>query len=411
MTVESRPAVKARERLVAPVARSGEIPESTVESGWEKAQWRAGRGSPAGFANPLKSFNARRSTAQGVFVCPGTDGRRSGSDSEGIVVCRLVRIGTSGGHGNRSQMARSIATRLIYPVLVVLAAMSVVFVLLQLSGDPADALVPPGSDPADVAALRDKFGLDQSLPRQYLEYMQHAARGDFGVSWRTGQPAMELVLQRLGATMLLAGAAFALALVVAIPRGVLAGSGRSRPAGWLASGIGVLGQALPAFWLGTLLILLFSVRLGWVPSSGRDGWRSLILPAIALAAFPAATLMRIVRVSVADVTGADYVRTANAKGLPGWAVLWRHVARNAMLPAIAYAGVVGGFLVAGAVAVEAVFAWPGIGRLALQSVASRDLPVIQAFVAVVAVLIVLSNLIADLIAMMADPRLRAEARA
>ena len=138
--------------------------------------------------------------------------------------------------------------------------------------------------------------------------------------------------------------------------------------------------------------------MGWLPSSGRDGLRSLILPAVALAAFPAATLMRIVRVSVADVTGADYVRTANAKGLPERAVLWRHVARNAMLPAIAYAGVVGGFLVAGAVAVESVFAWPGIGQLALQSVASRDLPVIQAFVAVVAVLIVLANLVADLIA-------------
>jgi peptide/nickel transport system permease protein len=143
-----------------------------------------------------------------------------------------------------------------------------------------------------------------------------------------------------------------------------------------------------------------------LPSSGREGFRSLILPAVALAAFPAATLMRIVRVSVADVTGADYIRTANAKGLPGRVVLWRHVARNAMLPAIAYAGLVGGFLVAGAVAVESVFAWPGIGQLALQSVASRDLPVIQAFVAVVAVLIVLANLAADTVAMAVDPRLR-----
>lgn len=303
-------------------------------------------------------------------------------------------------------MARSIAMRLIYTVLVVLTAMSVVFGLLHLSGDPADALIPPGSNPADVAALRQKFGLDQSLPRQYVDYMRHAARGDFGDSWRSGQPAMELVLQRLGATLLLVGLAFGLALVVAIPLGVLAGARRNRPIGWLASGVGVLGQALPAFWLGTVLILFFSVRLGWLPSSGRDGFRSLILPAVALAAFPAATLMRIVRVSVADVTGADYIRTANAKGLPAWIVLWRHVARNAMLPAIAYAGVVGGFMVAGAVAVESVFAWPGIGQLALQSVASRDLPVIQAFVAVVAVLIVLANLVADLIALMADPRLR-----
>lgn len=303
-------------------------------------------------------------------------------------------------------MIRSILFRTLYTVLVVLAAMSIVFGLLQFSGDPADALIPPGSNPADVAALREKFGLDRSVPRQYLEYMRHAATGDFGDSWRTGQPAMALVLQRLGATLLLTATAFGLALLVAIPLGVVAGAGRSRPAGWLASGLGVVGQALPAFWLGTVLILLFSVRFGWLPSSGRDGWRSLILPVVALAAFPAATLMRIVRVSVADVTGADYIRTAAAKGLPERIVLWRHVARNAMLPAIAYAGVLGGFLVAGAVAVESVFAWPGIGQLALQSVASRDLPVIQAFVAVVAVLIVLANLTADLIAMAVDPRVR-----
>src|SRR5690606_2240242 len=177
-------------------------------------------------------------------------------------------------------------------------------------------------------------------------------------------------LERLGATLLLTGTAFLLSLLIAIPLGVLAGSRSSRPIGWLASGVGVLGQAFPAFWLGTVLILLFSVRLGWLPSSGRSGFDSLILPALALAAFPTATLMRIVRVSVVDVARADYVRTANAKGLPGRAVLWRHIARNALLPAIAYAGLVGGFLVAGAIAVEVVFAWPGIGQLAMQSVAS-----------------------------------------
>lgn len=306
-------------------------------------------------------------------------------------------------------MVRSVVTRSIYMVLVVLAAMTVVFALLQLSGDPANALIPPGSDPADVALLRAKYGLDKPLPRQYVDYMRNAAVGDFGESWRSGQPAMTMVLERLGATLELVALAFALALLVAIPLGVLAGARRSRAIGLLASGVGVLGQALPAFWLGTMLILVVSVRLGWLPSSGREGFGSLILPAIALAAFPAAALMRIVRVSVSDVTGADYIRTANAKGLPSQSVLWRHVARNAMLPAIAYAGVVAGFMVAGAVAVEAVFAWPGIGQLALQSVSNRDLPVIQAFVAVVAVLIVLSNLAADLLAVVADPRLRTAA--
>lgn len=303
-------------------------------------------------------------------------------------------------------MVRTLLTRLAYTALVVLTAISIVFALLHLSGDPADALIPPGSNPDDVAALRAKFGLDQSLPEQYFDYMRHAILGDFGDSWRSGEPAMGLVLERLGATLLLSGSAFLIALLVAVPLGVLAGSRRNHPLGWLASGVGVFGQALPAFWLGTVLILVFSVRLGWLPSSGKDGFRTLLLPAVALASFPAATMLRIVRVSVADVTGADYIRTANAKGLPDRVVLWRHIARNAMLPAIAYAGLVGGFLVAGAVAVESVFAWPGIGQLALQSVASRDLPVIQAFVAVVAVLIVLANLAADVVATAVDPRLR-----
>lgn len=303
-------------------------------------------------------------------------------------------------------MIRSVVVRIGYTALVAFTAVSLVFVLLQLSGDPADALIPPGSDPADVAALRAKFGLDQSLPAQYLAYMGNAATGDFGVSWRTGQPAMSLVLERLGATALLVAVAFGLSLIVAIPLGVFAGARVARPVGWLATGIGVLGQAIPAFWLGTMLILLFSVRLGWLPSSGKTSVESVILPAIALAAFPAATLTRIVRVSVAEVIGADYVRTARAKGVSERVLLWRHVARTAMLPAIAYAGLVASFMVAGAVAVESVFAWPGIGQLALQSVASRDLPVIQAFVAVVAVLIVVADLAANVVAEIADPRLR-----
>jgi len=348
----------------------------------------------------------------GHFCCPGAAGGRGTSDSEGIDMCRRARIDDPAGmQESLVRMIRSLAARSIYTVLVVVAAMSIVFALLQLSGDPAAALIPPGSDPADVAVLRAKFGLDQPLPRQYIDYMRHAVTGDFGNSWRTGQPAMALVMQRLGATLLLTGTAFGLALLVAVPLGVLAGSERFRPIGWLASAFGVAGQALPAFWLGTVLILYFSVRLGWLPASGDDGAPALVLPAVALAAFPAATLMRIVRVSVADVAGADFVRTAHAKGLSGRAILWGHIARTAMLPAIAYAGVAGGFLVAGAVAVESVFAWPGIGQLALQSVASRDLPVIQAFVAVVAVLIVLANLAADLVALLADPLLREAAAA
>jgi peptide/nickel transport system permease protein len=303
-------------------------------------------------------------------------------------------------------MIAIVSKRLLYTVLVVLTVVSVTFALLHLSGDPIDALAPPGSDPADVERLREKYGLDQNLAFQYVTYMQNAATGDFGNSWRTDEPAIHSISARLPATMELVGAAFLIALFVAVPVGTVAGSKPGGVAEKLAVTIAVAGQAVPAFWLGTLLILVFAVRLQWLPSSGREGIESLILPAMTLAAFPVATMVRLVRSSVGEIVGADFVRTAHAKGLSDGTILWVHIFRNAALPLIAYAGVAGAFLYAGAVVVEWVFAYPGIGQLALQSVASRDLPVVQAFVIVTTTLIVLTNMLADLAAFALDPRIR-----
>jgi ABC-type dipeptide/oligopeptide/nickel transport system permease component len=308
-------------------------------------------------------------------------------------------------------MIRFLLGRLVYALAVLVGVTSLVFGLIHLSGDPLDGLVPPGSSPEQRAALRRGFGLDRPLPEQYVRFLGRAARGDFGASWRQRRPALEAVLDRLPATLALTAAAVALAVVVGGGVGLAAGV---RPGGVVDAGarlFALLGQAVPGFWLGTLLILVFAVRLRWLPSSGLEGPRSLVLPALALAAYPAAAVARLLRAGLIEAMAGDYVRTARGKGLAPWAVAWGHALRNAVLPALAYVGLQAGFLLGGAVVVEAVFAYPGVGQLALGAVADRDLPVIQAFVVTLAVAIVGVNLLVDALARWLDPRVgEAEAR-
>lgn len=303
-------------------------------------------------------------------------------------------------------MVRWLIARVALAASTLLGVATVVFVLLRLVGDPLAGLVPPGSAPEDVAALRQAYGLDRPLPEQYVAFVADAARGDFGESWRQGRPALAATLERLPATLALVGLATVLAVGGGLVLGVAAGANAG---GWLDAGtrlVALGGQAVPAFWLGTMLILLFAVRLRWLPASGFDGPASVILPAVTLAAFPLATVARLVRSSTRQALGADYVRTARGKGLAESVLLHRHVLRNALLPTLAFAGFQAGFLLGGAAVVEAVFAYPGLGLLALNAVADRDLPVVQAFVAVVATLLVGINLLVDLTARWLDPRLR-----
>jgi peptide/nickel transport system permease protein len=308
-------------------------------------------------------------------------------------------------------VARVIFNRIFLAILVVWAVVSLVFLLIHLSGDPLDALVPPGSSPADRAVLAQKYRLDEPLARQYVGFISDAIQGDFGVSWRSNRPATEVVFDRLPSTLVLVSAAFALAVLVSLPIGIMAGAHPGRIADWISSLLSIGGQGIPAFWLGTMFILIFAVRLGWLPSSGGGSAAAYVLPVLTLAAYPAGVMSRLVRSSVGDELNYDYVRTARSKGLDERVVFLRHILRNALGPFIAYAGVMTGFLIGSAVVVEEVFALPGAGALALQSVGTRDLPVVIAFVATVAVIIVASNLLADSLAIALDPRLRPAERA
>jgi peptide/nickel transport system permease protein len=302
-----------------------------------------------------------------------------------------------------------LANRILYSGAVMAAVITAIFVLVHLGGDPTAGFTSPDASPAQRQLIREQFGLDRPLPLQYAEYLAHAVRGDFGESWRARQPAMEHALERLPATLRLTAVAMAIALAIGLPLGVIAGQ---RPGGGrdaLVSSVALAGQAVPGFLLGTVLILIFAVRLRWLPSSGGEGMRSLLLPAITLAMYPAAIIARLIRGSLIDALRGDYVRTAYAKGLDARTVLFGHALRNATLPALAYIGLQVGFLIGGAVVVEGVFAYPGIGSLALTAVADRDLPVIQAVALIVALLVVSVNLLIDVAARAIDPRLRTAA--
>ncbi|MCA9863693.1 MAG: ABC transporter permease [Thermomicrobiales bacterium] len=302
-------------------------------------------------------------------------------------------------------MAYFILNRILHAAAVLFGVVSLTFLLLHLGGDPLAGLVPPGASPEVEAQLRHAYGLDRPLPEQYATFVGRAMVGDFGESWRQGRPALTAVLERLPATIELTVAATVLSTAVGCTLGVLAAAHEGSAWDWLARTAAILGQAIPAFWLGAMLILVFAVRLHWLPASGMTGPAGVLLPALALAACPAATLTRLVRAAMIDNLRADYVRTARAKGLPERAVMREHALRNAALPALAYAGLQAGFLFGGAVIVEGVFAYPGIGSLALDAVFTRDVPLVEAFVWIVAILILVVNTGTALLATTIDPRL------
>ena len=298
--------------------------------------------------------------------------------------------------------------RILHGVAVLFGVVSLTFALLHLAGDPLAGLIPPGASPEVEAAIRHSYGLDRPLPEQYVDFVARAMRGDFGESWRQGRPALTVVLERLPATIALAAVAITLAVLIGSGLGILAASAPGSLWDGLARLAALLGQAIPAFWLGTMLILVFAVDLRWLPSSGLEGPAGIVLPALALAAYPAATLTRLLRASLIETLGADYIRTARAKGLPRTRILFAHALRNAALPALAFTGLQAGFLIGGAVIVEGVFAYPGVGGMALDAVSTRDIPLVEAFVWTVAILILTINAATGLIAVLLDPRLREE---
>ncbi|MBM4436002.1 MAG: ABC transporter permease [Actinobacteria bacterium] len=296
---------------------------------------------------------------------------------------------------------------LAHLLVVTLGAVSLVFVALRITGDPALMIAPPNATEDDLAAIRRDLGLDRPPLVQYLDFLRKVTRGDLGESLRYRRPALELISERAAATLELAGAAQGLALLVAIPLGVLAAVRRSTWIDTLVTMLATAGQSIPYFWLGLMGMVLFGVQLGWLPTSGRGSLSHLILPAVTLSSYSLASLTRLVRSSVVEVTRADYVRTARAKGLGGGVVLFKHTLKNALIPVVTLLGLQVGGLLSGAVIVETVFAWPGIGRLTVEAIHTRDYPLVQAGVLIMALLFVVLNRAVDVGYRWLDPRLRA----
>ena len=283
-----------------------------------------------------------------------------------------------------------------------------VFVILRVTGDPVQLYLDINSTPAVEAQLRAQLHLDQPLPLQFAHFLGDVARGDFGMSLQYSSPAMPLVLQRLGATLQLMTLALGLALALGVVAGIVCAVYRDRSIDFVISAIAVAGQSMPSFWLGLLLIQVFALQLGWLPTSGQGGWRHLVLPAVTLASFLLPGFVLLTRTSVLDNLNEPYVVTARSKGLWPRAVLLKHVLPNAMNPVLTFLGLQAGRLVGGSIVTETIFAWPGVGRLIVTSIFQRDAPVVIAGIFLASLAIVLSNLIVDVLQSAIDPRIRLE---
>lgn len=296
--------------------------------------------------------------------------------------------------------------RIVQGFLVLIGVTVIVFGLTYVSGDPVAALAPLNITPEEREIFRQRLGLDRPVPVQYADFVTRAVRGDFGESFRHREPAMKVVLERAPATLSLTAAAILFALAVSVPLGILAAMHHDRAIDAVARFFALIGQSVPTFLLGIVLILVFAVGLRWLPSSGGGSVQSLVLPSVTVGAFSAAVLARLLRSSLLEALGQDYVRTAYAKGLRGTVVLLRHALKNAALPFTTMLGIQVGFLLSGAVVAETIFAYPGMGRLAVEAISTKDVPVIQAFVTVAAVIVVAVNLVVDLVYTRLDPRIR-----
>jgi ABC-type dipeptide/oligopeptide/nickel transport system permease component len=291
-------------------------------------------------------------------------------------------------------------------LLVLFGVSVVVFLILHLTGDPAALLLPPDATAEDLAKFRTAMGFDDPVAVQYLRFLRGAVRGDFGESLRHGEPALDLVLERLPATFQLAGAGLLIALCLAVPAGILSAVRRNTVVDYVSTVLALLGQAMPTFWLGIMLILVFSVRLNWLPSSGRGTLEHLVLPAITLGLFTTARITRLTRSGMLEVLGQDYIRTARAKGVSEPPLVWKHALKNASIPIVTIVGIELGTLLGGSVITETIFAWPGVGRLSVQAIFNRDYPVVQAAVFMLATTFVLVNFLVDLVYTYLDPRIR-----
>jgi len=306
-------------------------------------------------------------------------------------------------------MLSFLARRLAVALAVALAVSTITFTLSHVAIDPALAVAPDSATDADVAAIRERYGFDRPLPVQYLDYLSRLVRFDLGTSYLTNEPVTAMIAERLPTTALLAILSILFALAIAVPLGVMAALRPNTLIDRFALMLAVAGQAIPNFWAGLLLILLFGVELRWLPISGSDTLAHFVLPTIALGSFAMPALMRLTRAGMLDVLSSDYIRTARAMGLAGPSILFRWGLRNAMLPVISLTAVQFGFMLGGSIIIESVFAIHGVGYLAWQSFTRSDMPVIQAIVLLVSLAYILLTLLADLLNAWMDPRIRVAA--
>jgi peptide/nickel transport system permease protein len=305
-------------------------------------------------------------------------------------------------------MKRFVLRRIGYSLLSLFLLSVTIFFFVRVTGDPAVLLVEPGASKADLDTIRQQFGLDRPFVVQYWHFMASLLRGDFGQSFYYRTPVLELYLSRLPNSLMLALAAMTFSLVIGIPTGIIAAVRVNR--WWDSAGkiFALLGLSLPSFWVGLVMILFFSVYLGWLPSSGAGTPLHVIMPAFALGWYFAAAHMRLTRSSMLDVLGSEYVKLARLKGLPEALVIGKHAFKNALIPVLTLAGINLVIMVNVAVVVETVFAWPGIGRLLYEGIAFRDFPVVQATVLLGGAMIVIVNLLVDILYAVIDPRIRYE---
>lgn len=303
-------------------------------------------------------------------------------------------------------MRAYIAGRLATAVLVILGVSIVSFFLTFLTGDPAEIMLPPGATAAQIEKFRAEWGFDDPIIVQYWRFLKRAVHGDFGISLRHGQSSLPLIVARLPATLQLTVTAMLLAIVLAVPLGVLAATHRGGPIDLLAMGVALVGQSVPNFWLAIMMILLFAVSWGLLPTSGRGGVAHVVMPAAAIAINLMALLTRLVRSTMIEMLSEDYVRTARAKGLRELFVTSRHALPNALIPLVTVVGLQFGYILGGAVVIETIFTWPGVGLFTIQAILNRDYPVVQASVFILATAVVLINLTVDLLYVWLDPRIR-----
>ena len=303
-------------------------------------------------------------------------------------------------------MQRYIVVRLLQTIVALWAVSIIVFALARITGNPLDTLLSFEATLEDRERVAAALGLDRPLYTQYFIFVGNVLRGEFGESFKWRLPASELVFGRFPASLALAGLAITIATLVAVPLGVITAVKRDSVLDYGGKALALVGQAAPPFWLGLVLIWVFGVELGVVPTSGRSGWSSYVLPAVSLGLFWVAALMRLIRSSMLDALDSEYVKLARVKGLPEYKVIWKHTLRNAAIAPITYFGIILGSLLGGSVSIETVFAWPGVGFLAFQAVLAWDFPVIQTVVLLFSVVFIMTNLLIDILYAYLDPRIR-----